>query len=345
MGFRSALWSLITSGFYASAAIVSIAVAALYFKQDNLLYHPSIQNLPLSPKQNPANFRSPLEYGIPFEDVKIPCVDSVSIHAWLLLHPDSLTKRRPTIVFFHGNAGNIGFRLPNAHQMYQQGWNVMQVEYRGFGDSDQVAPSEEGLKRDAEASINWIMNHGQIDKGRVFLFGRSLGGAVAFHLARYCEVNSISLAGVIVENTFLSIAKMVDTLMPLIAPLKPLVLRIGWDNEELAPQIKVPILFLSGGRDELVPPFHMKRLYELSTQSAKAVFHLVRDGTHNDTWQRGGRSYWEAFSAFVTASVGASQLPSSPRRGVDKVAMGVPMIPTMSNKFGDIAREGLKKEL
>ncbi|GMH75930.1 hypothetical protein TL16_g06911 [Triparma laevis f. inornata] len=276
---------------------------------DNLLYHPSIQNLPLSPQKNPAGFRSPLEYGIPFSSLKIPTTDNIEIHAWLLLHPDSLTSRRPTIIFFHGNAGNIGFRLPNAQQMYQLGYNIMQVEYRAFGDSDQSKPpSEEGLRRDAEASINWIMNHGQIDKSRVFLFGRSLGGAVAFHLAKYCDENSIPLAGVIVENTFLSIGKMVDVLMPLVAPLKSLILRIGWDNELLVPQIKVPILFLSGGRDELVPPFHMKRLYELATQSEKAVFYEVKDGTHNDTWQRGGRSYWEAFGAFVTAAVGAAQV-------------------------------------
>ena len=69
------------------------------------------------------------------------------------------------------------------------------------------------------------------DKSKIFLFGRSLGGAVAFHLAQYCELNSINIAGVVVENTFLSIAKMVDELMPLIAPLKPLVLRIGWNSE------------------------------------------------------------------------------------------------------------------
>ena len=69
---------------------------------------------------------------------------------------------------------------------------------------------------------------------RLLASRRSLGGAVAFHLAAYCESKNINLAGVIVENTFLSIAKMVDTLMPLVAPLKPLVLRIGWDSEKVS---------------------------------------------------------------------------------------------------------------
>ena len=59
-----------------------------------------------------------------------------------MLHPDSLSARRPTMMFFHGNAGNIGFRLPNAQKMFALGYNVLQVEYRGYGDSDTVAPSE-----------------------------------------------------------------------------------------------------------------------------------------------------------------------------------------------------------
>ena len=66
--------------------------------------------------------------------MSIPCADGVSIHAWLLLHPDSLSGRRSTLIFYHGNAGNVGFRLPNADKMFKLGFNVLQVEYRGYGD-------------------------------------------------------------------------------------------------------------------------------------------------------------------------------------------------------------------
>lgn len=273
--------------------------------------------------------------------------DDVTISAWLLLQPSSETK--PTVIFFHGNAGNIGFRLPNSHQMYAQGYNVLQVEYRGYGDSQQVAPTEVGLKEDSQAAINFVLNHPKLNSSKIFLFGRSLGGAVAFHLASYCQANSINLAGVIVENTFLSISKMVDVIMPFVAPLKGLILRIGWDNEGIVGGLKVPILYISGSADELVPPSHMEKLHELSTGSSKASIYRVRDGTHNDTWLRGEVPYWNAFNDFVKSCLskdGSSGgvAGDSGKKGsgaARSVGVGVG-IPTMPNSFGGILGEGLK---
>eukprot|EP00554_Chaetoceros_debilis_P004254 CAMPEP_0194082282 /NCGR_PEP_ID=MMETSP0149-20130528/7831_1 /TAXON_ID=122233 /ORGANISM="Chaetoceros debilis, Strain MM31A-1" /LENGTH=378 /DNA_ID=CAMNT_0038764397 /DNA_START=385 /DNA_END=1521 /DNA_ORIENTATION=- len=284
----------------------------------------------------------------------IKCEDGVSIHSWLLLHPQSLSERIPTILFFHGNAGNIGLRLPNAHQMFKQmNANILMVEYRGYGDSDSVKPNEKGLKLDAEAALRFISNHPQIDPERIFCFGRSLGGAVAFHLAKYAEQAGLGLgsgsgsdasasspsvssaqntntnmdcenvqplAGIMVENTFRSISTMVDQLMPMIAPLKFLVLRMDWSNEKIAPMITTPVLYLAGDRDELVPHDHMHHLYNLSrtatasenvskvgastrSTSKKSVLtqmHVINGGTHNDSWMKGGPQYFEKTRAFMS---------------------------------------------
>ena len=98
------------------------------------------------------------------------------------------------------NCRNIGLRLPNAIQMFHYlNANVFLVEYRGYGDSDDATPSEMGLKLDSEAALRFISKHQSVDPDRVFVFGRSLGGAVAFHLAEYAARFDIPLAGVIVE--------------------------------------------------------------------------------------------------------------------------------------------------
>ena len=100
-------------------------------------------------------------------------------------------------------------------------------------------------------------------------------GAVAFQLAKYADENGENLAGVIVENTFTSISAMVDHLMPFIAPLKFLVLRIGWNSATVVPNLNVPILFIMGDSDELVPSSHSLELYNLSKN---AKLHTVRGG-------------------------------------------------------------------
>ena len=314
-----------------------------------------IGGIPRRPRQNPRRYRSPQEHDLFHENHSIVCSDGVAIHAWLILQPRPQTGTVPTLVFFHGNAGNIGLRLPNAVQMYQHlGCNILMVEYRGFGDSDTVTPSEAGLKLDAEASLRFLHDHAQIDKTQIFLFGRSLGGAVAFHLAQHAEQNSMDLAGIIVENTFLSIGLMVDHLMPLVAPVKGLVLRIGWNSFQIAPTLRTPILYLAGNKDTLVPHSHMLELYKLSSTSSMARIHIVENGTHNETWMQGGRKYWERIARFFLevkasgnnrqssmddVSLGEIMATTSVKMGGgDAATSSIPMMPT---SLLDTAKEAI----
>ncbi len=336
-----------------STGLIAIVAGLLYAKQESLLYFPEISGIPRRPSANPRHYRSPAEYDIPFTEHMITTRDGVSIHAWLLLQKSSVSSNSssntssndnkqsssssssssaPTVIFFHGNAGNIGLRLPNAAQMYNKlGCNIFMVEYRGYGDSQDCKPTEQGLKLDAEAAYNYLLNinnnitgtaagtaeSGAIDTSKIFIFGRSLGGAVAFHLAKYIEqqqqLNTNSntntntspsppLKGIIVENTFTSISKMVDTLMPAIAPLKFLVLRMDWNSENIAPILNTPVLYLAGQRDELVPHSQMRQLFQKSLhgQSVYAKMHIIRNGTHNDSWVQGGREYYHAVKSFMS---------------------------------------------
>ncbi|CAM9169507.1 unnamed protein product [Ectocarpus sp. 12 AP-2014] len=276
---------------------LSVTVGALLFVyQDRLLYIPSV---PIrDPDDNPRGYRNPLEQGISYEDMYMPTLDGIKIHGWLLKSPEA--SKVPTLVYFHGNAGNIGFRLVNARQMQLAiGCNVLMVDYRGYGKSEGT-PTEEGLMLDVEASLRALRESPKsgVHPDKLILFGRSLGGAVALAGAdRYPDL----VRAVIVENTFISVSHMVDQLMPMLSGIKWLVLRLRWDNEEKARRLTRPVLYISGLKDELIPPWHMRALYNASPERSgggKRIF-TVKDGTHNDTWERGGLEYLQALRSFM----------------------------------------------
>lgn len=137
----------------------------------------------------------------------------------------------PTLVFFHGNAGNIGFRVPNFHSLYTQTrCNILAIDYRGYGESGdpEGAIDEQGLQRDAEAAWAWVKARPEIDQAKVFLFGRSLGGAVAIALAAALLARRATdlPAGLILENTFTSVADMARNLFPPLTVAGPVVDRL-----------------------------------------------------------------------------------------------------------------------
>jgi abhydrolase domain-containing protein 13 len=276
---------------------------------------------------------------VPFEEHYIACPDGVSIHAWLLKYRDD----SPTILFFHGNAGNIGLRLPNALQMMRNlQANIMMVEYRGYGNSDVVTPTEEGLKLDALAALEFATR--LLPKSSMYAFGSSLGGAVAIDLAMK---RPNQLAGVIVENTFTSISDMVDCLMPWLTPIKPFVLKIGWNSKQVLTdtRFKMPFLFLAGAKDELVPHSHMLDLYRLAPVGS--ILHIIPNGTHNESWLRGGVEYWDAWRRFLAmeATTSGGSISASFDQG-----SGIPITPSSFTGMeqaaaGHGASKTFKKEL
>ena len=111
-----------------------------------ILYLPDVPSKELkSPKWNPIGFQSPGEYGFDFDNVTITTKDSAKINAWFIKQQNS--RSSPTMIFFHGNAGNMGNRLPNIkYLLHQWSINLIIVDYRGYGDSE-GSPNEKGLKK------------------------------------------------------------------------------------------------------------------------------------------------------------------------------------------------------
>ena len=247
-----------------SVGLSSLGLVLLYRNQNLLLYIPNPPGLPKEPQHNPRGYRQPSDWSrstgllsqnsidsIIYEDQMLTTKDGVKIHTWLMLQSEESNESIPTLIYFHGNAGNMGLRLPHAARVLAfSKMNILMMDYRGFGSSEGT-PSEEGINIDADTVLEYVSTHPKLKGSPIIVFGRSLGGAVSIALAhRFPDlVNSIVL-----ENTFLSISAMVDILMPWISWAKEYVLRISWNSDVLISSLKHPILFISG---TLPVPLHL----------------------------------------------------------------------------------------
>ena len=166
------------------------------------------RNVPVDAR---TNVPSPRQFGITdFEDLQIPTPDGESLHALFLRQPKSRYSRNLTVLMFHGNAGNIGHRVPIAKAIQDTlQCNVFMLEYRGYGLSTGT-PDEAGLKIDAQTGLNYLRQRPETRDTKIVVYGQSLGGAVAINLVATNQEHG-DVAGLVLENTFLSIRKLIPT--------------------------------------------------------------------------------------------------------------------------------------
>ncbi|KAL7901294.1 Alpha/Beta hydrolase protein [Trichoderma sp. SZMC 28014] len=278
----------------ASTGIAAILTSLLYFKQKALIY----------PSHMPTNSRTdiprPTQFGIKdFEELVIPTDDGEKLSAYYIRGPRGGKNSNLTIIMFHGNAGNIGHRLPIARVLINMiGCNVFMLEYRGYGAST-GEPDESGLGTDAQTGLDYLRERAETRHHRFIVYGQSLGGAVSIKLVAKNQERG-DIAGLILENTFLSMRKLIPSVIP---PAKyfTLLCHQVWPSEATLPSItKVPILFLSGLQDEIVPPSHMTQLFNVSTSFSK-TWKAFPGGDHNSSVLEEG--YFEAISDFIADSI------------------------------------------
>ncbi|CEO58747.1 Putative BEM46 family protein [Penicillium brasilianum] len=280
--------------FLASSGLAVIASGLLYFKQNELIYP---RNVPVDAR---TNVPSPRQFGITdFEDLQIPTPDGESLHALLLRPPKSRYRRNLTVIMFHGNAGNIGHRVPIAKAIQDiLHCNVFMLEYRGYGMSTGT-PDEAGLKIDAQTGLDYLRQRVETRDDKFVVYGQSLGGAVAINLVATNQEQG-DIGGLILENTFLSIRKLIPSVFPPARYLARLCHQY-WISEDVIPKIsKVPILFLSGLKDELVPPSNMTQLFAVCKAETK-IWRTLPNGGHNDSVAEPG--YFEHIHTFVMEEV------------------------------------------
>lgn len=117
-------------------------------------------------------------YGLPYENVQVRASDGTLLHMFFIYQPQERKHQSPTIVFLHGNAGNMGHRLQNSVGLFHNlHCNILLVEYRGYGLSE-GNPSEDGFYMDARASIDYLYTRNDINLSEIIVFGRSLGNYI-----------------------------------------------------------------------------------------------------------------------------------------------------------------------
>jgi fermentation-respiration switch protein FrsA (DUF1100 family) len=226
----------------------------------------------------------PGDLGLEFEDQWITTEDGVKIHAWWVPSKDSDI----VLVFFHGNAGNISHRLDNLRHLNAWGVSVLIFDYRGYGKSG-GSISEKGLYADSRAALQAGLARAKASGSKLALFGRSLGGVAAVSVANKPEVQ-----GVILESTFTNLGDMAKVHFPLpgLGALKKRFNSLGRIDGVSAPK-----LFIHGNRDNIVPMELGRQLFEAAPEP-KTWLELPGAG-HNDTYDVGGRAYFQAIRDFL----------------------------------------------
>ena len=219
----------------------------------------------------------PSTIGLAYEDVHLETEDGVRIHGWWVPREGA----EVTVLWLHGNAGNISHRLERLAAFHELGVQNLLIDYRGYGRSE-GRPSERGLYRDASAGLRHLREARGVPDERIVIFGKSLGGAVAVELASRERVG-----GVIVESSFTSVPDMAKRQFPFL-PTEWLV-RNRFDSLSRIAQVHSPILVIHGDRDGIVPYEMGRRLFEAAT--APKDFYAVPGADHNDVLYRGGDRY------------------------------------------------------
>jgi fermentation-respiration switch protein FrsA (DUF1100 family) len=226
---------------------------------------------------------TPDQLGLRAEEVYLVPEPGVRLHAWFLPHPNA----QATLLFCHGNAGNVSHRLENTYLLLRAGFQVLLFDYRGYGHSS-GKPSELGLYRDAEAA--WLHLVGRRDTVGMprLIFGRSLGGAVAVELATRVEAD-----GLAVESTFTSIHTLARLVFPVPLPQLP----VKYDSLSKIGELDMPLLAIHGEQDELIPFADGRALFEAAPEPK--AWYPIPDAGHNDTYLVGGDAYFRRLAAFA----------------------------------------------
>jgi len=267
--FKRMLWSLIF------ILLVSYAGFAflLYFVQKGLIFYPT--------KEHDGN---PMSIGLLYEELFLDTPDKLRINAWFV--PSE--KARGTILFCHGNGGNISHRLETIKIYNSLGFDFFIFDYRGYGKSSGNI-SEKGLYIDSETAWRYLVENRKIPPDKIIIIGRSLGGAVASRLASVVHPGAL-----IMESSFLSISEMGRDIYPFL-PVK-LLSRFSFNTEKYITAVKCPKFFVHSRDDEIVPFRHGQRLFELAGASGKF---LELNGGHNECYFDCEQKYIENVNLFL----------------------------------------------
>ncbi len=238
-----------------------LLVGLMFLGQRSLLYHPD-RSLPNAAELTAAGFQA----------LAARTEDGIDLTAW---HRPA-EAGRSTLVLFHGNAGHHGHRLSLGLPLAARGYGVVLAPYRGYGGAS-GSPTEDGLVRDGKAILA-ALESGSLPRGRIVLWGESLGGGIATRLAADAAAERRPVQGLVLQAPFTSVHERAAEIYRLV-PARWLVLD-RFDNLSRISRIAAPLLIVHGEEDSVVPVAHGKRLFAAALQPKLSVF--IRGADHND---------------------------------------------------------------
>jgi hypothetical protein len=237
------------------------------------------------------------------------------IHAWWW---PAMTPIAPTVLYLHGASSDLTGQVFRLGQLHHFGFSVLAIDYRGFGKSDGDLPSEDTVYQDARAAWEWLVAR-QPDPAKRFIYGHSLGGAVAIDLAAMLGAEQpgrqgsvpkgAGAAGLIVESSFTTL---LDIAKEFTYPWLPLGLLMSqkFDSVSKLAQVRMPVLIVHGVSDPYVPYRFGRALYDAATAPKKLL--LVDGADHNDSMLTGASSYRGAIAELF--GIGAESIADAGKR-------------------------------
>ena len=225
-----------------------VVIIFIYFYQRNLLYHP-LEN-------NYQNDKPQFNY----DEVSIKVDDEITLKSWLV---NKDLEKFKTLLIFHGNAGNLSNRIYKLNELDKLDLNILLISWRGFS-GNKGSPSEKNLYQDARAAVKWL-NEKKVKNNQIVLYGESLGTGVAVEIARNSDFNSV-----ILESPFTSIENSAKIYYPYL-PVK-LLLKDRFDSINKIEMIDIPILIMHGEKDDVIPIFMGKELFDKANNPKHSYF-------------------------------------------------------------------------
>ena len=257
--------------------ICGFLICAILIMEDNMIYFPA---------RYPEGNWDLKNYGVIIEDAFFETADGLNLHGWFV--PSN--ENKITLLWFHGNAGNLSHRLDNILYLHKLNINIFIFDYRGYGKSGGKLPSEKTIYIDVRAAYHYLIQERGIPKENLIFFGRSLGGALAVEAAK-----EFGCKGLIIESSFPSSKEMAGIMFPLL-PVKYFI-KTKYNSAEKIKNIHCPKLFIHGNQDSIVPIKLGKMLFEAAPEPKE--FYEIDRANHNDTYIVGGNFYFDRIDHFL----------------------------------------------
>jgi fermentation-respiration switch protein FrsA (DUF1100 family) len=230
------------------------ALGALYLALSPRVAHPLYRHILFHPDKYPVGeYHVDKVVDVPKKDVFFPSLNGKILHGWYFIKPGA----KKTLLFHHGNGGNLTTRLGLIEMMLESGASVLAYDYQGYGRSEGI-PSVRNICEDAVAAYNYLTDVAELDPDEIVIYGESLGTGVASYLSQI-----VPSAGLILQSGFLSLQRIGSEHLP---PLKAypswLFPQPNLDNLAVVKQNHPPLLIIHGFKDVTVPFAHAEELYK-----------------------------------------------------------------------------------